>query len=79
MAFVTSDYYPEWKGGLLVGSLRFKYLNLCYLDGDKVVKQEMLLKNIGRVRDVRQSPDGLIYVAVEDTEGSIFKLRRFTP
>lgn len=79
MAFVTSDYYPEWKGGLLVGSLRFKYLNLCYLDGDKVVKQEMLLKNIGRVRDVRLSPDGLIYVAVEDTEGSIFKLRRFTP
>src|SRR5690606_11587120 len=79
MAFVTSDQYKEWKGNLLVGSLRFQYLNLCYLEGNKVVKEEMLLKNIGRLRDVRQGPDGFIYVAVEDPKGSIFRLRKFTP
>jgi glucose/arabinose dehydrogenase/cytochrome c553 len=74
MAFITSDVYKPWKGALLVGSLRFKYLNLCYLDGNKVTSQEKLLKNIGRVRDVRQGPDGYIYVGVEDTKGSVYRL-----
>lgn len=76
MAFVTSDVYKPWKGALLVGSLRFKYLNLCYLNGNKVVKEEKLLKNIGRVRDVRQGPDGYIYVSVEKPAGAIYRLLR---
>lgn len=74
MAFVTGDKYSPWKGALLVGSLRFKYLNLCYLNGNKVVKEEKLLKNIGRVRDVRQAPDGYIYVAVEKPASAIYRL-----
>lgn len=74
MAFLTSEIYKPWKGALLVGSLRFKYLNLCYLDGNKVVKEEKLLKNIGRVRDVRQGPDGYIYVSVEKPAGAIYRL-----
>ncbi len=73
-AFVTGDNYKPWKGALLVGSLRFKYLNLCYLDGKKITGQEKLLKNIGRLRDVRMAPDGYIYVAVENAKGSIFRL-----
>ncbi|PZR10280.1 MAG: hypothetical protein DI539_21365 [Flavobacterium psychrophilum] len=73
-AFVTGDSYKPWKGALLVGSLRFKYLNLCYLDGHKITGQEKLLKNIGRLRDVRMGPDGYIYVAVEDKKGSVFRL-----
>ncbi|MDV6166808.1 PQQ-dependent sugar dehydrogenase [Flavobacterium sp. DG1-102-2] len=73
-AFVTGDNYKPWKGALLVGSLRFKYLNLCYLDGHKITGQEKLLKNIGRVRDVRMAPDGYIYVAVEDNKGSVYRL-----
>ncbi len=72
MAYVTGDRYPQWKGNLLVGSLRFKYLNRCVLKGNKVVQQEMLLKNIGRLRDVRMGPDGYIYVAVEG--GYVFRL-----
>jgi len=74
MAFITSDVYKGWKGAVLVGSMRFKYLNLCYLDGDKVVKEEKLLKNIGRVRDVRVGPDGYIYVAVEEPSAGIYRL-----
>ncbi len=65
MAFVTSDKYPEWKGNLLVGSLKFQYLDRCVLQGNKVIKEEKLLENIGRVRNVRQAPDGYIYVAIE--------------
>ncbi|REE80372.1 glucose/arabinose dehydrogenase [Lutibacter oceani] len=66
MMFVTSDKYPEWKGNLLVGSLKFQYLNRCVLENDKVIKEEKLLENIGRVRYVRQAPDGFIYVAVQN-------------
>jgi glucose/arabinose dehydrogenase len=74
MAFITGDIYKPWKGAVLVGSLRFKYLNLCYLDGNKIVSQEKLLKNIGRVRDVRVGPDGYIYVAVEKPASAVYKL-----
>lgn len=73
LAFVTGNRYPAWKGNLLVGSLRFKYLSRCVLKGNKVVKQEMLLKNIGRLRDVRMGPDGYIYIAVENP-GYVFRL-----
>lgn len=65
MAFVTSNKYPHLKDHLLIGSLKFQYLELDILDGKKVVKRERLLEGIGRVRDVRQGPDGFIYVAVE--------------
>ncbi len=74
MAFVTGNRYKGWNGNLLVGSLRFKYLNLCKLKGNKVIKEEILLKNIGRVRDVRMSPDGYIYVSVENPSSAIFRL-----
>ena len=65
MTFVSSDVYPGWKGNLLIGSLKFQYLDRCVLDGNKVVQEEKLLENIGRVRTVVQGPDGYIYVGVE--------------
>lgn len=65
MAFVTSNKYPDWKGNILVGSLKFGYLERLVLNKKKVVKREKLLDKIGRVRDVIQAPDGYIYVAVE--------------
>lgn len=66
MAFVTSDVYPELKGHLVVGSLKFQYLELLTLTKDeKVAKREKLLDGIGRVRSVRQGPDGYIYVGID--------------
>ena len=65
MAFVTSDKYPELKGNMLAGSLKFQYLEHDVLDGEKVVKRERVLKDVGRVRSVEQGPDGFIYVGVE--------------
>lgn len=72
MAYVTTDKYKGWKGSLLVGSLAFQYLERLILNGNKVVNREKLMADIGRVRDVRQGPDGLIYVAVEGK--GIYKL-----
>ncbi|MFT7035327.1 MAG: glucose/arabinose dehydrogenase/cytochrome c5 [Cyclobacteriaceae bacterium] len=73
MTFVNTDKYPGWEGDLLVGSLRFKYLNRCKIDGDKIVGEEIMMKNIGRVRNVEVGPDGYIYVAVEKP-GYVFRL-----
>jgi len=66
MAFVTSDIYPGWKGNLLVGSLKFQYLNRCVLSNNKVIEEEKLIEDLGRVRTIRQGPDGYIYVGVEN-------------
>ncbi|MCF7567762.1 PQQ-dependent sugar dehydrogenase [Sabulilitoribacter arenilitoris] len=65
MAIVNSDNYPDWKGNVLVGSLKFKYLERLVLKDNKVIKREKLFEDIGRVRNVVQAPDGYIYVAVE--------------
>ncbi|NKI27746.1 PQQ-dependent sugar dehydrogenase [Arenibacter sp. 6A1] len=72
MTFVTSDKYPDWKNNLLIGSLKFQYLERLVLKDNKVVKREKLMTDIGRVRDVRQAPNGYIYVAVEGK--GIYKL-----
>lgn len=65
MSFVTSDKYPNLKGNLLSGSLKFQYLEHNLLDGENVTKRERLLKDIGRVRSVEEGPDGFIYIGVE--------------
>ena len=65
MTFVTSDKYADWNGSLLVGSLAFQYLERLQLKDNKVIYREKLLDGLGRVRNVKEGPDGLIYVAVE--------------
>ena len=73
MTFVEGDKYKAWKGDLMVGSLRFRYLNRCKMKDGKIVSEELLLKNIGRVRYVKMGPDGYLYIAVEGP-GFIFRL-----
>lgn len=63
--FVTSNKYGKLKGDILVGSLKFGYLHRCDVEGNKVVKEEKYLEGIGRVRSVRQGPDGYVYLGVE--------------
>ncbi|EDM43447.1 hypothetical protein SCB49_00320 [unidentified eubacterium SCB49] len=65
MTFVTGDKYPDWKGDLLIGSLKFNYVELLKLEGNKVVDREKIAEDIGRVRNIQQGPDGYIYIAVE--------------
>ena len=76
MAFVTSERYgTAWQGSLLVGSLKFRYLARLELDGARVVKEDRLLPELRqRVRDVRQGPDGFIYLLTDDRNGQLLRL-----
>jgi aldose sugar dehydrogenase len=74
MAFLTSDRYgPAMKGNLFIGSLKFGYLARLELSGGKVVREHKLLGG-ERVRDVRQGPDGLLYVLTDSQQGSLLRL-----
>jgi glucose/arabinose dehydrogenase len=77
MTFVTGARYPGWQGSLLVGALRAQTLVRLTLDGRKVVAQEQLLASLQkRIRDVRQGPDGWIYLVTDGVEGQIIRLER---
>ena len=65
MQWVTSSNYPELQDALVVGSLKFQYLEALHFEGKKVVKRERLFKDVGRLRNVRQGSDGYLYLAVE--------------
>ncbi len=65
MDFVTSDKYPGWQGDLLIGSMKFSYLVRCDVEGDEIVNEEILFRDVGRVRNVRQGLDGYIYLAID--------------
>ena len=73
MTFVSGSEYKGWEGNVLLGSLRFRYLVRCEMAGNTVIHKEILLPNIGRLRNVEMGPDGFIYIAVEDP-GFIFRL-----
>ncbi|MBC8109955.1 MAG: PQQ-dependent sugar dehydrogenase [Verrucomicrobia bacterium] len=73
MTFIKGDKYKTWQGDLLVGSLRFNYVNRCVMKDNKIVKQENVLKNVGRVRNITQGEDGYVYVATENP-GYVFRL-----
>ena len=76
MAFLTSDRYGAgWKGDLFVGSLKFQYLDRIELKGGKVAAEHRLLEGIGRVRDVRQGPDGLLYLVTDSPMGKLIRVQ----
>ena len=76
MAFLTSERYGAgWKGNLFVGSLKFEYLDRIELKDGKVVAEHKLLEDVGqRIRDVRQGPDGLLYVVTDSPSGKLLRL-----
>lgn len=73
MTFITSPRFKDWNGDLIVGSLKFMYLQHLTVKGNKVTKKEVIFDKIGRVRDIKQGPDGNLYVVVEST-GAIVKI-----
>jgi aldose sugar dehydrogenase len=77
MAFYTADLFPAWKGSLFVGGHATYDLVRLSLNGDSVVGEERLLKDVEprpHVRDVRQGPDGALYVLTDSTSGKLLKL-----
>ncbi len=75
MAFYTGDRFDKWKGNLFVGSLKFQQLVRLELDAETVTHEERLLSGkLGRIRDVRQGPDGLIYLLTDENNGRLIRL-----
>jgi glucose/arabinose dehydrogenase len=76
MAFVRSERYGKaWRGSLLVGSLKFGYLARLEIKGSRVVREEKLLTGLRqRVRDVREGPDGTIYLLTDERNGQLLRL-----
>ena len=75
MAFLTSDRYGAgWKGNLFVGSLKFGYLGRLELADGRIAREHRLLQGVGRVRDVRQGPDGLLYLLTDSPDGQLLRV-----
>ena len=64
----TGEMFPQWKGDMLAGGLSGQRLVRMRLDGQEVSREEILLQDIGRIRDVAQGPDGAIYLALDGGE-----------
>lgn len=72
MSFYTGDAFPQWKGNLFVGALKFQLLARLVLDGDKVVHEERI--ELGhRVRDVREGPDGRLWL-LDESGGRVLRI-----
>ena len=75
MTFYSGDLFPAWRGNLFVGALAAQLLVRLELDGDKVVKEERLLRDLReRIRDVRQGPDGALWLVTDSASGRILRL-----
>jgi glucose/arabinose dehydrogenase len=75
MAFYDGKLMPTWKGSLFVGALAGEMLVRLTLDGEKVTKEERLLENLGeRIRDVREGPDGALYLLTDSDNGRVLRL-----
>ena len=64
--YISSEIYPNWKGSLLAGALVFKYIERIVLEDDIVISRSKIAENLGRPRDIKQGPDGYIYVSIEN-------------
>jgi aldose sugar dehydrogenase len=77
MLFYTGDRFPMWRGQLFVGALAGQALWRMEMDGDKVVSREAMFNTTGeRIRDVRQGPDGWIYLLTDSATGRILRVQR---
>ena len=75
MTFYTGNVFAPWRGSLFVGALAGQLLVRLELDGDKVVKEERLLQQLReRIRDVREGPDGALWLATDSSSGRILRL-----
>jgi len=76
LAVVQGDRYHEtWRGNLLAGGLRpQRILRLVVEDREVVHAEELLPRTVGRIRDVRQGPDGLIYVVTDEQDGGVYRI-----
>lgn len=75
----TGDKFPAWRGNVFVGGLAGQQLARLTLEGTRVTGEETLLRGRGRVRDIKQGPDGFIYIALENQRGGLTPIVRLEP
>jgi glucose/arabinose dehydrogenase len=73
LAFYTGNLFPKWANRLLVGSLKQEELQLLNIEKDRVIYGETILKNAGRIRDVKIGPEGAIYLLL-NRPGKLLRL-----
>ncbi len=75
MTFYTGERFPAWRGSLFVGALRARMLVRMEFDGERFVREERLLEGLReRIRDVRQGPDGYLYLLTDSDDGRVLRL-----
>lgn len=75
MTFYSGDRFPAWRGDLFVGALAGRHLRRVRLDGERAISQEVLVRDVvGRVRDVKQGPDGMLWLLEDARRASIYRL-----
>lgn len=75
MVFYTGEKFPGWKDSLFVGALAGQHLRRVVLRGREVVREEVLLsRTVGRIRDVRQGPDGNLYLLTDERNGAVYRI-----
>jgi len=79
MQIYTGDKFPAWKGSMLVGGLAGEQLVRLTITEQRVELAEILLRRMGRIRDVRQGPDGFIYLAIDNRQGGPTPILRLEP
>jgi glucose/arabinose dehydrogenase len=76
MAVYTGDKFPAWRGSVLVGALAGQLVARLETSGDRVTREERMLRQIGeRIRDVRQGPDGFVYLLTDSDRGRILRVK----
>ncbi|MEL6793280.1 MAG: PQQ-dependent sugar dehydrogenase, partial [Pseudomonadota bacterium] len=77
LAWYDGDMFPEWRGDLFVGALKYRMISRLDMEGGQVIGEERLFADeFGRVRDVRQAPDGSIWFATDQRDGGIYRIWR---
>jgi glucose/arabinose dehydrogenase len=75
MTVYTGDRFPEWNGNLFVGAMVGSHLRRVVLEGTHVVHEERLLRRLSRrIRDVRQGPDGFLYLLTDEAQGLLLRI-----
>lgn len=75
VTLVTADQFPSWQGNMLVGGLASQRIRRVVFNQQEVLhEEELLLQTVGRIRDVREGPDGHIYVLTDESDGGLYRI-----
>jgi aldose sugar dehydrogenase len=79
MTFYTGDKFPQWRGNMFIGGMNGQQLSRLTMSGQRIVNEEELVQQRGRIRDIRQGPDGFIYLVTDDRDGKPTPVYRLEP